>query len=228
MFFTERKSVPECLLLADPVFLQGALVFVTALTAILCFGALTQGWMLTKLRIYERLLLIPVIICLFRPDYVMNKIYSPFDPIDVGTFVAGTAAVEPDQTVRFHIVRESPYGDRFKLYALNTPEPAADQIMGPYGMGLIATADGRYAVETIAFGGAADAIGITFGDIVTGMDVEVLGQPPKELVYPFGFVLLGLIILLQRPRVRREEADEEARLKADAEQVGAGSATDGA
>ena len=194
----------ELLLIGVDSIWKGVTVFLTALTAILCFGSLTQGWMFTKLRIVERLLLIPVIIGLFRPDFVMDQISPAFEPIDLRAYIAGEALVEPGQTVRFHVLRETRYGDRYKLFAIVTPEPAPGQLNGPYAMTFGEDDQGRVIVATVGFGGAAEEIGIDFGDIVTEMDVEALGQPSKALVYPFAYLLLGLIILAQRPRMRRE------------------------
>jgi TRAP transporter 4TM/12TM fusion protein len=200
----------ELLLIGVDSVLHGLFVFVTALIAILCFGAITQGWMLVKLRIHERLLLILVIIGLFRPDFVMNQIHPAFEEIDPGQFLAGEVMAEPGQVVRFHVVRETPYGDRFKLFALETPEPAPGQFMGPYGLQMGTDASGRVVVAVTDFGGLADKIGIAMGDVVTDMDVELLDQPRKELVVPFALLLLGLVVLMQLPRMRREREMEGA------------------
>ena len=71
------------------------------------------------------------------------------------------------------------------------------------------TRQGRPVVDATNFGGAADSIGIAMGDIVTEMDIQILGQPNKALVYPFALLLLGLIILAQLPRLRRQRAAAE-------------------
>ena len=42
-----------------------------------------------------------------------------------------------------------------------------------------------------------------FGDYVTAVDVEQAGRPPKELVYPLGLGLLGLVVAMQLVRRRR-------------------------
>ncbi len=200
----------ELLLIGVDTVLHGVTVFITALIAILCFGALTQGWMFVRLRIHERLLLIFVIVGLFRPDFVMNQIYPAFEPIDSERYVTGEYVPETGQMIRFHVLRESPYGDRYKLFALETPAPEPGQFMGPYDMQLGADEQDRTIVSITNFGGAADEIGILMGDIITEMDAEILGQPSKAYVYPFALALLGLIMLMQRPRMRREAAVAES------------------
>ncbi|MCZ6604578.1 MAG: TRAP transporter permease, partial [Alphaproteobacteria bacterium] len=200
----------ELLLIGVESIWHGILVFVTALTAILCFGAITQGWMFTKLRIVERLLLIPIIVGLFRPDFVMNQVYPAFEPIDMAAFVAGDIVPDPGQTIRFHVVRQTPYGDRYKLFALETPESTPVQFMGPYGMALLQASDGRIVVDAVSFGRVAEQTGIAPDDIVTEIDLEKPGQPAKELVYPFAYLLLGLVILMQMPRIRRAREKESS------------------
>ena len=49
---------------------------------------------------------------------------------------------------------------------------------------------------------------MTFGDIVTGIDVEKTGLPPKELIYPLP-VLLVLIVSLSQWRRRRQDASPD-------------------
>ena len=118
----------------------------------------------------------------------------------------GEAAATPGFDVRFHIVRETDYGERYKLYRLPTPETTAGN-MGPYGIKL-EKKDGRYRVADLAMGGPAEPIGIEFGDYVTAVDVQLKGLPPKHWMYPFVLVLLGIAIGLQYYRWRREKRGE--------------------
>ena len=54
--------------------------------------------------------------------------------------------------------------------------------------------------------GSPSAGVVQVGDIVTDVDVEQVGRPAKEWVYPFAFALLGLVIVLQLMRRRRNQA----------------------
>ena len=58
----------------------------------------------------------------------------------------------------------------------------------------------------LAFNGMAERSGVDWGDYVTGVDVEQVDLPPKELVYPVGLALLGLVGLFQLLRRRRTAA----------------------
>ena len=200
---------PTLLLIGVESIWHAMLIFVVSLVAILAFSALTQNWMLVRNRWWESLALVLVIVALFRPGIFMDRIYPPFEPVDTQALADGTLTPEPGRIVRFHVTRETPYGDRFKLFALTTPEPSALQIQGPFGLTLGEDDQGRWIVDSFAFGGAAEQAGVDFDDLVTAIDMEVAGLPPKELVYPFGLALLGLVFYAQWRRARHERAEEE-------------------
>ncbi|MCH8110878.1 MAG: TRAP transporter permease [Proteobacteria bacterium] len=198
---------PELLLIGVTSIWQGMMVFIVSLIAILAFTSVTQGWMIVKLKLYEAALLLVIVVALFRPDFVLNQVYPEFERIEFERFVAGEIFVEPGRKVRFHVVRETDYGDRFKLFVLETPEGEAWGRGGPYGIELAQAEDGRKRVANLDFNGPAEQAGLGFGDFVTEIDVEQLDRPPKEIVYPFGLVLLGFVILLQLARRRRGTAE---------------------
>jgi TRAP transporter 4TM/12TM fusion protein len=194
---------PELLLVGVDSFWHGLMIFVVSLIALLSFSSLTQGWMIVKVKLHEALLLVVVIVALFRPGVIMDQFYPQFAPLDLDGFVAGEAFADSGYTVRFHVVRSTDYGDRFKLYRLGTPDMTA---VGPdvlYGVTIEPTEDGRYAVAELQFNGLAEQAGLELGDYVTEVDVEQVGQPAKQLVYPFGLALLGLVIASQLVRRRR-------------------------
>ncbi len=193
---------PTLLLIGVESIWHAVLVFVVSLLAILSFSALTQNWIMVRNRWWESLGLIVVILALFRPGLFMDRVYPPFAPVSMQGFAAGEVTTDPEQVVRFHVVRKTPYGDRFKLFALETPEPSRLETQGPFGLTLARNDGGSWIVDSFAFGGPAEQVGMDFGDIVTAVDVEVSGQPPKELVYPFGLALLGLILYSQWRRSR--------------------------
>jgi TRAP transporter 4TM/12TM fusion protein len=198
---------PELLLVGVESFWHGLMIFVVSLIALLCFSSLTQGWMFVKVKLHEALLLIVIIVALFRPGVIMDKFYPQFAPLDLKQFVAGEATAEAGYTVRFHVVRSTNYGDRFKLYRVATPDMAG----GPqdlYGITLEPFEDDRYEVVDLAFSGLAEQAGLEIGDYVTEVDVEQVGQPPKQLVYPFGLALLAVVIGLQLARRRRAQGAE--------------------
>jgi TRAP transporter 4TM/12TM fusion protein len=205
---------PELLLIGIETWWQGIMIFVLSVIAIFCFSAVTQGWLLVKVKWYEAIPLLIVMISLFRPDFVMNQIYPPFTPVDMERLAAGERVVEPGYSIRLHITRETDYGDRLKLYRIGTPEIAPDPQFGIYGLVLDPTDDGRYEVIDLLPRGLAEQAGIDFGDYVTGVEVEQVGLPSKRLVYPFALLLLGLVIGWQLLRKRRETPTARAPARA--------------
>ena len=63
-----------------------------------------------------------IVVALFRPDFVLDQFLPEFQSLDFERFAASEVFVEPGRKVRFHVVRETDYGDRFKLFVLETPE----------------------------------------------------------------------------------------------------------
>ena len=200
----------ELLLIGIESIWHGALVVVMSLLAILAFSALTQGWMFVKVRWYEGALLALACFMLFRPGFFMDRLAPPFEPVGLEAFVAGELRAEPGRHVRFHVTRETDYGERYKLFSFETPESPAASPAETFGLALEREEDGRHAVVDLAFNGMAERAGLDWGDYVTGVDVEQVDLPPKELVYPVGIALLALAGLSQYRRRRRRPAPEPA------------------
>jgi len=204
---------PELLLIGVENFGHGLLIFAMSLLAILAFSSVLQHWMLIRNRWYESVLLLAAMVALFRPGLVMDQIHPPFIQFDTDRFIAGEVTAEPGFDVRFHVVRETNYGERYKLYRLPTPETAGP--MGPYGVQLEREGD-RHRVADLAMLGPAEGIGMEFGDYVTSVDVEVKDRPSKYWIYPFGVAVIGLVISLQFVRWRRIRRETAASAAASA------------
>ena len=210
---------PELLLIGVESWWQGIMVFVLSVIAIFCFSAVTQGWLLVKVKWYEAIALLAVMIALFRPDFVMNQFYPPFIGVDMDRFQAGEPVAEPGYSIRLHITRETDYGDRLKLYRIGTPEIAPDPEFGLYGMSMEKTDDGRLEVVDVLPLGLSEQVGVEFGDYVTEVDVEQVGLPSKRLTYPFALALLasssagsscGAVASSRQPKARPPHSKEEA------------------
>jgi TRAP transporter 4TM/12TM fusion protein len=194
---------PELLLVGVTSVWQGLMIFAMTLLALFSFSSLTQGWIIIKTTIIESILLIVVVVCLFRPDFVMNQFFPKFNTFDTGKFVSGEASATPGYSVRFHLTRSTEYGDRFKLYRVFTPDMQNRSIEARYGIQMAPADDGRYEVTNLARDGLAGQVGIKVGDFITEVDQELVGQPPKELIYPVGLGFIAVILGLQLFRRRR-------------------------
>ncbi len=194
---------PELLLIGVESVGHGVMVFAVSLIAILAFSALTQGWMLVRVRLWEGALLVLVIVSLFRPDFVLNLVKPEFSSIGLAEVEASPGKIPEDRKIRLHVVRSTDYGDRYKLFAIAPPPPRGEQSLAQrVGIELGPADGGGYEVSDTAFDGPAEKAGLTFGDRITDIDVEQVDRPPKEIVYPFGLAVLALVLLSQWRRRR--------------------------
>ena len=193
----------ELLLIGVESIWHGALVTVMSLLAILAFSSLTQGWMFIKVRWHESILLAVACFMLFRPGFFMDQLAPPFETVAFDAFVSGEFTPEPGRQVRLHVTRATDYGDRFKLFVLETPDEQAATPSETFGVHLAREDEDTFVVTDLAWNGMAEQAGMDWGDYVTGVDVEQLDLPPKELVYPAGLLLLGLVLASQYLRGRR-------------------------
>jgi TRAP transporter 4TM/12TM fusion protein len=192
----------ELLLIGVTSILHGVTIFVVSLIAIFCFTSATQGWMIIKTTIAERVVLLVIMFALFRPDVLLGYVFPEYVPVDFDKFVANQVQAPQDRKIRLHSVRETEYGDRFKLYVLRAPGGNAGQ--KAFGLKIEKEKDGRFAVVDLTPNGAAEKVKMDFGDYVTSVEVEQIGRPAKELVYPIALILLGGVLLVQLNRRKRE------------------------
>lgn len=194
---------PELLLVGVESLSHGVVIFIVSLIAILSFSAATQRWFLTRTRWYEVVMLLVVTFSLFRPDAVMNRIYPAYLEAEFSAFVAGEVVTDPGQSLRLHVTRETDYGDRYRLYLFEEGLSSGSDPEESLGLTLDQDDGGRWSVADLAFMGAAEQAGLDFGDYITALEVEQLGRPRKEWVYPFALLLLGTVVLLQRRRLKK-------------------------
>ena len=200
---------PQLLLIGVDNIWEGLLVGFVSLVAILCFSSATQRWLLDKVRWHEVVLLLVAAFMLFRPGFFMDQLYPPFAVLEFDKFVTGESTVEEGRKLRLHVVRETAYGDRLKLFVLDAPPAKPGGATEAIGVELAREPDGRYFVANLEPLGLAEKAGLDFGDYITGVDVEQLDQPAKELVYPVGLLVVLLVLALQWPR-RRRRSDRPA------------------
>jgi len=192
----------ELLLIGVTSIWHGIMIFCVSLLAILSFSSLTQQWMFTRLKWFESALLIIVIVGLFRPDFLLDRAYPAFASADIKRAAKGELAIDNGVTFRIHVVRETDYGDRFKLFLLKSSGTPG---LYSYGLELGKIKNGRYPVTNVAFNSIAAKAGIRpYEDYVTDIDVEQLGRPAKEWIYLLALLVLGLVVSTQLARRRSQ------------------------
>ncbi|WP_442487531.1 TRAP transporter permease [Halomonas litopenaei] len=198
------------LLLIDVAPLQGVLIFVVATIAMLIFAAATQGYMITRNRWYESILLLLVAFTLFRPGFWMDIIHDPYRSVPPSEFVEAYGNVDEDSTLRLQVKGEDAFGDPLTTY-MTLPvaegETGEDRLLN-LGLELIVE-DGRAIVDMVTYGSQASDLGFDFDQEIVEIQAPV-GRWPKELMWIPALLLFALVVLAQRRRRPPETTEATA------------------
>ena len=188
------------LLLIDVNLIQGIFVFIIATVAMLLFAAATQGWFLTKSRIWETLALLLIAFTLFRPGFWMEKISPSFADTAPADIVQTFADAEPGSTLRLRLLGEDDVGrERSFVAPLTVGEGSTgEEKLESTGVELLIEGD-SVIVDGVAFDSPAEAAGMDFDQVIQTVSVPKRSLP-KELMYIPALLLLGLIWKLQKGR----------------------------
>jgi TRAP transporter 4TM/12TM fusion protein len=198
------------LLLIDVTVMQGILVFIVATIAMLIFAAGTQGYMLTRNRWYESLLLLLVAFTLFRPGFWMDKIHDPYESVPPAQFAEALGRVDDGSNLRVQIAGEDDFGAPMTTYML-VPVPrgeTGEERMANLGIELYEDGD-QTLVDFVEFGSQAAELGFDFDQEI----LEVLAPVDrwtKEWMWLPALGIFGLVVVMQRRRRRHEQSNEVA------------------
>ncbi len=204
------------LLLIDVGPLKAVFVFITAVIAMLLFAAATQGWFLTRSRMWESAALLLVAFTLFRPGYWLDMIEPPFEAVSNAEMTQTLEELPEGTKIRLKLV-----GPDFDDPDRTTQTNIAVTLGAEGGSGEDRLADiginafeedGRLRFDGFSwnFGDQAlkerlDKEFDTFNDEMPVVIDQILvprDRMPKEVFYIPGLLLLGLVVMLQRRRVR--------------------------
>ena len=191
----------ELLLIGVKSFWHGLMVFVVSLIAIMAFTSAAQGWLLTRLRWYEIILLLFVTVSMFRPDFIMNRIYPEYAKFEQSI----TEPIEylEERKIRLKVTRYTDYGERYKMFAFLVEPNTNSSLTEITGLELEKNEKQNYEVTNLAFMGEAEEKGMDFYDEITRIEINSLNRPAKEYVYLIGLLTLFIVIFSQRRRMLR-------------------------
>lgn len=195
------------LLLIDVGPVQAIFVFCVALIAMLVFAAGTMGWFFAKNRLWETLVLLLVAFILFRPGLFLDQVQPRFGEADPAQYLTLAETAADDGEIRLLVEGETLDGDYVQLTFVSPLGAAnvdgAERLRR--GGGIIFYDDaGTIRVDAIEFGTPAEQAGIDFEWELTGIEIEN-DRMPKEIFYLPAFILLGLVIMVQRRRTKTLE-----------------------
>ena len=179
----------ELILIGIKNFWHGLMVISTSLIAILVFTAAMQGWFIKKLKWFEIIAFLLISMSLFRPGFILDKVYPKFNYTDLNVQKIDKQVLEFDKEVHIKVTRRTEYGDRYRLFVINRNSFEENYFLKEYGIDLIDD-EGRITVDMLKWNGLARKGGFETGDVITEFKVENLDRPNKSIIYPFSLMLL--------------------------------------
>jgi len=188
------------LLLIDVDFWHGVIIFIVATIAMLIFAAGTQGYFLVRSRLYESALLLLIAFTLFRPGFWMDMLHDPYQEVPPAQLAQALDEVEDGSSLRLQVLGENAVGDpREFTLLLPVPDGASGQErLEKLGLNLYEEGD-KVLVDSVTFGSMAADAGLEFDQQILSV-LAPTDRWMKELMWIPGFLLFGLIVLLQRRR----------------------------
>ncbi len=181
------------------------LVVAGAVLAMLAFAAGTQGYFLTKCRVWETVGLLLIALILFRPGVVWDEFYPPLTqepPAQLETWIGD---MEPGSSLRLMLKGEKMSGKEFTKTIMLTIGDEATGAERLLGIGIeTRLEEGKVLIENVAFSSLAEKAGIDFDQEILNIQVPTK-RPPKELMYVPALLLYGFIWWIQARRKKEEE-----------------------
>lgn len=186
-----------------------ALVIITATVAMLMFAAATQGWFLTKNKIWETVALLMVTFLFFRPGFIMDKFYPPLIEVPAAKIYQIAGDLPDKAQIRVQVIGETIEGRAVNKVVML---PVGDKSLGngearlEKAAGLILNEEkGKLIIEDLVFGGVAKKQKLDFDWEIASVKVENTERPSKQWLYLLAVALLALVWFSQKSRVRREK-----------------------
>ena len=192
---------PALLLIGVNNIWHGLLIFVVSLIAILAFASAAQGWLLTRLRWYEIIALLFVTVSMFRPDFIMNRVFPEYTVIEQD--LSKSIQYEEERKLRLQVTRYTDYGERYKMFVFPIEPNTKASVLEISGLELEKNDNDNFEVVNLVFMGSAEQKGMDFFDEVTRIEISSLDRPAKEYVYLVGLLVLLLTFYSQRRRITK-------------------------
>lgn len=196
----------ELLLIGVTNWLHLIIVVVGSVIAMLVFAAGTQGWFITKSRVWETIALLLIAFTLFRPGFFWDKIYPPLAEKSPAELVQVLDTLDSGSQLRLRLQGENMNGDQYKMTVMLQVGEEATGAEKLQGIGIeTKEEDGKVIVDMVGFGSPAEKANIDFDQEILSIQMPT-DRPNKELMFIPALLLLALIWSLQRVRGRKTGA----------------------
>ncbi|BDD86094.1 TRAP transporter permease [Desulfofustis limnaeus] len=194
----------EILMISIGTPLHFTVVVLGTVVAMLSFAAATQGYFLTRNRVWETVCLLLVAFTLLRPGFFWDRWFPELDYKPASELLSVVEEMPPGKHLRLVVKGTKMDGTevtRAVMVAIGN-EPTAQDRLRAIGLNVMASGD-KVRIGMVSFGSAAEKALIKYGDEIVSVPVENK-RPDKQWMFVPAFVLLALIWYAQRRRVRRQ------------------------
>ncbi len=176
------------------------IVIFAAVVAMLAFAAGTQGYFMTKSRIWETIALLLVAFTLFRPGFWWDMVFPPLTQEPASKLEKMVADMEPGAQIRIMFKGEKMDGTEFTKTVML---PVGDEGSGMDRLNAIGietrNEDDKILIDNIVFSSPAEKAGMDFDQELLSIQVPSK-RLPKQLMFIPALVLYALVALLQMKR----------------------------
>ena len=181
------------------------LVIVSATVAMLVFASATQGWFLTKNKLWESLVMLLITFILFRPGFFMDMVSPELQKMEANKIYEVAENLPENAQIRVQVKGETLEGkavDKVVMLPVGKKAEGKERLKNAAGLELREEED-KLVVENLEFGGAAEKQKIDFDWEIASVQVQN-DRPAKQWLYLIGIGLIALIWFSQKARIRRE------------------------
>ncbi|UCH20441.1 MAG: TRAP transporter permease [Deltaproteobacteria bacterium] len=190
----------ELLMIGIGTWFHLLIVIVASVIAMLAFAAATQGFFLTKSRIWETAALLLVAFTLFRPGFWWDMVFPPLTEEPAAKLEQMVAGMEPGSQLIIEVTGEDLKG---RAYTKTMMLPVGDESTGAERLATIGIETrneaGKTLVDNVVFSSPAEKAGIDFDQEILNIKVPTR-RPPKQLMFIPALGLMALVWFLQRGR----------------------------
>jgi len=190
----------QLLLIGIDGWFELVIVIASATVAMLLFAAATQGYWLTKSRLWESLAILLVAFTLFRPGFWWDEIYAPTHILEPTGITEQATKVAQEGSLQMLVQGENLDGKFMKKTILLPLGKGDDGAQRLAEAGLeVRIEEGRVYADNVVFGSLAQNVGLDFDWEIVNLQVEA-ERPPKHLMFIPALMLLALVAWVQRRR----------------------------
>ncbi|KAA3655392.1 MAG: DUF3394 domain-containing protein [Proteobacteria bacterium] len=182
------------------------LTLFSATVASLIFAAATQGWFMTRSKRWESAVLIVLTFVLFRPGFVMDEVFPPYERLHGNPAIEAVNAVPDNDRLRIFIEGINIDGKEIAKGVLLPLGPKAENAkarLAAAGVKVVPFGEDIQVVG-VDFGSQAEKLGIEQGFKITAVEIPN-ERPAKEWMFLPAFAVLALIVMIQRRRAKHTD-----------------------